>query len=230
MKRKIFIILFLCTFSVTIVSATRFKFIFSDLFSVPAFSEYKSEGIYYDIQGHWCNYAAERLYKEEIFTGIKIGDNYYFMPDEYITRGEFLLYLNAVLKIPAEKTSYLPFADTKSIPQWQLSTVCSMYESGFIKGNTEKGNLYFNHDEKISRLECALILNNVLNLNNTVKSTKYYDNYLIPEYAVTAIKNVTDYGFMKGYEDNSFRPYIKINRAMLADILCNVKDYQQNKK
>lgn len=230
MKRKIFTVFLLCIFTLTNVSASRFKFIFSNFFSTPAFSEQTENRIYCDTAGHWCNYAAERLYNEGIFTGIKIGDNYYFMPDEYVTRGEFLLYLDAILKTSSEKVTDLPFADANSIPAWQLSTVCSMYENGFIKGNIEKGNLFFNHDEKISRLECAIILNNMLGLENTVQSTEYYDNYLIPKYAVTAVKNVSDYSLMQGFEDNSFRPYIKINRAMLADILCKVKDYNQNKK
>ena len=105
-----------------------------------------------------------------------------------------------------------------------------MYESGIIKGNIENDNLYFNHSEKISRLECAIILNNMLGLENSFSATDYYDGYLIPSYAVTAVKNVSDYGLMKGYEDGSFRPYIKITRAMIADILCSTKDYYESQK
>lgn len=228
MNRKLLITLFIMALFATNVSASRFKFIFSQQ-TVPAFTE-KKDSIYCDTTEHWCNYPAERLYNEGIFTGIKIGENYYFMPDEYITRGEFLLYLNAVLKIPDTKNIKLPFTDEHSIPKWQYSTICSMYENGFIHGNTENGKTYFNYDEKISRLECAIILNNILGLNNTADSTKYYDNYIIPKYAVTPIKNVTDYGLMQGYEDNSFRPYLKINRAMLANILCMVKDYVKSNK
>lgn len=231
MTRKFFAVFLILIFYTTNTNASDFSFIFSRFFTVPTFSEdSEPEIIYCDTVGHWCSYAAERLYKEEIFTGIKIGKKYYFMPDEYITRGEFLLYLDAVLETPVSDTTVLPFADTKSIPGWQLSTVRSMYERGYIKGNMERKNLFFNHDEKISRLECAIILNNIIGLENTVKSTDYYDNYLIPQYAVTAVKNVSDFGLMQGYEDNSFRPYIKINRAMLADILCKVKDYYQDKK
>ena len=230
MKRKFLILFFISVFTLTTANASKFKFIFSKQ-AVPAFSEQSDEDrIYCDTVGHWCNYAAERLYNEEIFTGIKIGKKYYFMPDEYITRGEFLLYLDAVLETPAAKSEILPFTDSGAIPSWQLPTVCSMFENGYINGNIEKGNLFFNHDEKISRLECAIILNNVLGIKKTADNTKYYDNYLVPKYAVTAVKNVTDYGLMQGYDDNSFRPYVKVTRAMLADILCKVKDYSQSKK
>lgn len=225
MKKKIFLLFFLFTFSANLVKAYEFNFLFRNFFSLPSFSSKSSDIIYRDTEGHWCDYAAKRLYNEGIFTGIKIGSDYYFEPDEYITRGEFLLYLNAVLKKQPKSTASLPFSDAHTIPEWQLPTVNIMHESGFIKGNIENGLLFFNHDEKISRLECAIILNNILELNNDEKDTAYFDNYLIPAYAVTAVKNVSDYGLMNGYEDNSFRPYIKITRAMLANILCNVKDY-----
>ena len=227
MKRKIFILTFLLAFTTTQINASGFSLKFVDFFAIPTFSQKASIEVYCDTKNHWCNDAAERLYNEDIFCGIKIGNEYYFMPDEYITRGEFLLYLNAVLKIPLENNVNLPFADNSSIPDWQLPTVCTMYNSGFIKGNIEKNKLFFNHDEKISRLECAIILNNMLGLKTNLSSTEYYDNYLIPSYASSAVKNVSDCGLMQGYTDNSFRPYIKITRAMLADILCKVKDYNE---
>ena len=229
MKRKCLILVLFLFLGTVSVNASRFKFIFSQR-SIPAFSEQTDESIYCDIKNHWSNYSAERLYNENIFTGVKIGDSYYFMPDEYITRGEFLIYLDAVLKTPSSNIKTLPFADAKLIPDWQFKTVCAMFDAGYINGSTEKNLLYFNNDEKISRLECALILNNVLGTKSKAKTTDYYDNYLIPKYAVNAVKNVTDYGLMQGYEDNSFRPYIKINRAMLAEILCKVKDYRQSNK
>ena len=231
MKRKILFILFLFAFITSNVKASRFKFIFQDFMAKPAFNETEQkESIYTDTKKHWCNYAAERLYNEGIFKGIKIGETNLFMPDEPIARGEFLLYLNTILKKNTSKTVNIPFADAASIPTWQLPTVCAMYESGIVNGNIEKDNLYFNHSEKISRLECAIILNNMLDLDNSYSNTDYYDGYLIPSYAVTAVKNVSDYGLMKGYEDSSFRPYIKVTRAMLADILCNTKDYYESQK
>ena len=229
MKRKISVLLFLFTFVTSNVNA--FKLTYDGVFVKPAFKETdKAEQIYADTNTHWCNYAAERLYNEGIFKGIKIGETNFFLPDEHITRGDFLLYLNTILKKNSSKTINLPFADTSSIPQWQLPTVCAMYEHGIINGNIEKDKLYLNCDEKISRLECAIILNNMLGLDNTFSSTEYSDSYLIPKYAVTAVKNASDFGLMKGYEDGSFRPYIKITRAMLADILCNTKDYYERQR
>lgn len=229
MKRKFLTLSLLLLFSVQNASASKSDFILYDRI-LPAFSEPKQDNIYCDTVNHWCNFSATRLYNEDIFTGIKIGEKYYFMPEEYITRGEFLLYMDAVLKTPSAENTVLPFKDVASIPHWQISTVQSMYKLGYISGKLEKSNLFFNHDEKISRLECAIILNNILGLKNSAQSTEYYDNYLIPKHAVTAIKNVSDYGLMTGYEDKSFRPYVKITRAMLADILCRVKDYFQTQK
>lgn len=230
MKRKLSVLLLLFTFTATNVQASVINSIISGFFSKPAFNETTpSVHIYSDTVDHWCNYAATRLYDEGVFKGIQIGEKSYFMPDESITRGEFLLYLNAILKADVKEYVPLPFEDASSIPAWQLPTVCTMYTLGIVKGNIEKNKLYFNYDEKISRLECAIILNNVLSIGKSESKTDYYDSYLIPQYASDAVKNVTDYGLMKGYDDGSFRPYIKITRGMLADILCNVKDYTESK-
>lgn len=228
MKRKFFTVLTVLCMIISRVYASPFDLFFSKK-TLNAFSQKPEESIYCDTVGHWCNYAAERLFNEDIFQGIKIGKNYYFMPDEYITRGEFLLYLNAVLNIPTQNSSALPFNDASSIPKWQYPTVYTMYTMGYINGNREKNGLFFNHDEKISRLECALVLNNMLSINNSSEKTEYYDSYLIPKYALNAVKNVTDYGLMQGYEDKSFRPYVKVTRGMLADILCHAKDLQIDK-
>jgi len=229
MKRKISIILLLFTFFATKTHASIIDSILSAFTAKPAFKETDtSVHIYADTQNHWCNYSAERLYNEGIFKGIQIGDTNYFMPEESITRGEFLLYLNSILKKDVSADVPLPFADTKTIPKWQLPTVCAMYKAGIIHGNTEKEKLYFNHDEKLSRLDCAIILNNVLGIDRQHSKTDFYDSYLIPKYAISAVKNASDYGLIKGYEDGSFRPYIKITRGMLADILCNVKDYTES--
>ena len=120
MKRKISIILLLFTFITQNVQASFIDSLISVFSAKPAFKETDTtKHIYVDTQNHWCNYAAERLYNEGIFKGIQIGDQSYFMPDVYITRGEFLLYLNTILQKDISETTTLPFADAGSIPSWQ---------------------------------------------------------------------------------------------------------------
>lgn len=225
MKRKFIVVLAFFNLIYINVSAFNFNIFHTPKNDIPPVAENKS--IYCDIDNHWCKSSAEKLFESDIFKGIKIGNEYYFMPDEAITRGEFLLYLNAVLSLPVEGKDKipLPFKDSSLIPSWQYSTVGIMYEKKYIKGNLEKSGLFFNGDEKISRLECALILNNILNPTNKNKNIVYCDEYLIPSYATEAVKNVTESEILKGYTDKSFRPYIKINRGMLADILWRTKEF-----
>ena len=224
MKRKIFATALLIPMLFTKAYASN-NILFEGI--LPVMSHAKTQNIYCDTKTHWCNFSATRLYEEGIFTGIKIGDNYYFGPEDYITRGEFLLYLDAVLKAPSAEDVQLPFKDAFSIPKWQISTVKAMYKKGYVNGIQENSEAYFNHDEKISRLECAIILNNILAVAPTSDEAEFYDSYLIPKNLLPAVKNVSNYGLMTGYDDNSFRPYVKITRAMLADILCRTKDHIQ---
>ncbi len=225
MKRKFFVILVFL--NLIYINANAFSL---DMFHSPkkeASAVTDKKTIYCDINNHWCKTSAQRLFEQDIFKGIKIGSEYYFMPDEAITRGEFLLYLNAILNIPCENKNNipLPFKDASLIPLWQYPTVGIMYEKGYIKGNLEKTGLFFNGDEKISRLECALILSNILTPSTKNKTFVYCDEYLIPSYALNAVKTVTECEILKGYTDNSFRPYIKITRGMLADILWRTKEF-----
>lgn len=223
MKRKILFGLLIFVFITSNVCASRFRFIFSPK-AVNTFSP-DGNSFYSDTIGHWCDYAATRLHNEGIFTGMKIGNHYYFCPDQQVTRGEFLLYVSAVLQMEPKETVNVPFADFYTVPVWQRATVSQMYKFGMIHGSYENGGLYFNNDESITRIEAAQILNNFLGTNATGGRVAYTDSYLIPRYAAESVKNVADYGLMKGYDDKSFRPYVRLNRAMLADILCNLKDY-----
>lgn len=232
MKSKILICFLIFSIYSNIIYASRFKFIFSPL-TIPAISSQQSKEspkTYCDTAGHWCSYSAERLHNEGIFTGLKIGNKYYFQPEQQITRGDFLLYIYAVLNEEPAEEGYAPFEDFASIPVWQKPAAVSMYKDGIIHGNVENGKLYFNHDEGITRLEAAQILCNTLKLKNEPAMTAFSDNYLIPQYASGAVKNVMDYGLMQGYEDKSFRPYIRMTRAMLADVLCRFKDYCEKEK
>lgn len=223
MNRKSFLCLLIIAFMTSNVYASRFKFIFSPK-AINTFSTNENT-VYCDTIGHWCDYAATRLHNEGVFTGMKIGNKYYFGPDEQVSRGEFLLYVSAVLQMEPKETTSVPFADFYSVPVWQRATVSQMYKLGMINGSYENGGLYFNNDESITRIEAAQILNNFLGVKGMLGQLAFTDSYLIPRYAADAVKNVADYGLMKGYDDKSFRPYIRLTRAMLADILCNLKDY-----
>lgn len=224
MKRTLFILLLILSFSAVNVNASRFRFILNPL-TQKASSDNVDTNIYCDIKNHWCAYGAMRLYKEGIYTGIKIGKNYYYQPETPITRGDFLLYVNSIINMPEDSSFALPFGDSSSVSYWQKPVISAMYRAGIIKGNLERDKLYINSDQHITRLECAIILNNILKGNKDYAPNDYSDSYLIPKYASSSVKNVTDYHIMRGYEDKSFRPYIKVTRAMLADILCNLKDY-----
>lgn len=223
MKRKIFCVLLLTVFLSQNIYASNFKFIFSQK-SKPVFKE-DVKSIYADTENHWCEKSAQKLFDENIYRGEQIGKNYYFNPERQVTRGEFLLFMSALLNKKYQNENKAPFSDYDIIPFWQKQTVNGMYNDGIIFGNDENGKLYFNYDEKISRVEAAGIISRAVGIREDKSETNYSDSYLFPKYASEYIKSVNICGIMKGYEDKSFRPYVKVTMAMLADILCNLKDY-----
>ncbi len=231
MKSKLIISVVILSLFNTNIYASNFRFILSDKIK-PAFSssdEMNEAKTYCDTDGLWCESSAKRLFDEGLFEGIKIGKYRYFQPDEEITRGDFLLYLETVSPAPKTEDVSAPFEDFALVPYWQRRVLIDMYNAKVIRGAMEGGKLYSNFDENISRLEAALVISNALGLEKGA-NTAYTDSYLIPKYALDAISSVTKSEIMKGFSDGSFRPYIKVTRAMLADIICNIEDYKNRTK
>lgn len=231
MKTKLIISVVILSLFNTNIYASNFRFILSDKIK-PAFSsadEANEAKTYCDTDGLWCESSAKRLFDEGLFEGIKIGKNRYFQPDVEITRGDFLLYLETVAPAQKSEADAAPFEDFALIPYWQRRVIVDMYNAKVIRGAVEGGKLYSNFDENISRLEAALIISNALNLEKGT-DVAYTDSYLIPKYASEGIASVTKSEIMKGFSDGSFRPYIKVTRAMLADMICNIEDFKNRAK
>lgn len=229
MRKKLIICVIAASLFHTNIYASKFRFILNSQIkqAVSTSAESQTEEIYCDTKGLWCASSAARLYTDGIFEGIKIGEKRYFQPDVQITRGDFLLYLETVTNVKQTNLKSAPFEDFPLIPVWQKNTVLNMYDAGIIHGAVESGKLYCNPDEYISRLEAAQIIANAFSLKAQSKDgSKYSDSYLIPKYSADAVCAVTENNIMNGYTDNSFRPYVKITRGMLADILCRIRDFE----
>lgn len=227
MKKKFLICLAALILFHTNIYASRFRFILNDRLKTVSseVSDEDSDGIYCDIKGSWFENSADRLYGEGIFEGIKIGKYRYFQPNVQITRGEFLLYIETVSNVTESDGGRVPFEDFPIVPTWQKRIVQKMYNAKVISGAVEGGKLYGNLDEQISRLDAAQIIFKALKLPQNTKDLPYSDSYLIPSYAKDAVSSVSECEIMEGYADGSFRPYVKVTRSMLAEILCNAKDY-----
>ena len=102
---------------------------------------------------------------------------------------------------------------------WAVEAIEYVREKGWMQGKTETE---FYPKDKLKRAEFATILARVLNLTQyTAKKYEYTDTS--GHWAEEAISLVTASGYMKGYEDGSFKPEKNITREEVATVLSNMK-------
>ncbi|MCK9479396.1 MAG: S-layer homology domain-containing protein [Firmicutes bacterium] len=185
---------------------------------------------YEDMFGHWGEYSAIRIGERDIFRGFKIGQKFYFYPEEELTRGDFLLYLVASLGIDVSEYAEVesPFADADTTPSWMNLQAKAAFDAGIIKGSLEDGKLYLHASERLTRLEAIAMLNNTIKPDAVaVGNTDYTDMYLVPDWGVQFIQNMSAYGLIQGYDDGSIRPFAKITRAMSAEMMLQTIKYKE---
>lgn len=107
---------------------------------------------------------------------------------------------------------------TEIYSDWAVEAITYVKEQGWMQGKTE--NEFYAKD-KLKRAEFATILARVLNLYQySAQSKNYIDT--VGHWAEEAIKLVTASGYMRGYEDNSFKPEKYITREEVATVLSNM--------
>lgn len=183
---------------------------------------------YEDMLSHWGAYSAGMLGAQGIIIGEEIGGHFYFYPNKVLTRMDFITFSCAVFGIKT-KDSLVgnPFHDEK-VPDYMLRQAIAAYEAGLISGQRDGDALYLNPNEKLTRAEAIKILDNGLKLEHpATEELSFADSAEIPGWATQAVMNLEAYGIVKGYDDNTFRPYASINKAQAGELLYQVYKYRE---
>lgn len=159
----------------------------------------KTKVNYADMDGQESRNAAIALAEADVMVGEKIGDSYYFHPQETVTRQEFVTMAMAALgEEPIAQTMRTGFADDEAIPTWGKGYVASALQSGYIRGTTdEEGQVIFAPEQAVSRGEAAVILNRMLAVTDVAVTTFYPDTEAAPAWAFQAAVNLTTAGVME---------------------------------
>ncbi len=183
---------------------------------------------YEDMLEHWGAFSAGMLGAEGIIVGEEIGGHFYFYPDKVMTRMDFITLACAVFGIKTkDNLNGNPFAD-KNVPAYMLRQAIAAYEAGLIGGSAQSGALYLNPYDKLTRAEAVKILDNGLKLEHpATEPLSFADSAAIPAWATQAVMNMEAYGIVKGYDDNTFRPYGNINKAQAGELLYQVYKYRE---
>lgn len=172
-------------------------------------------------QARWSRDVVYSLVYRNLVEGVKTGDKYYFKPDTYITRAEFIKILAVGLTGGESECGnvQLPFADKKEIPDWAMKYVKEAFGNGWVNGRLVEGLRIFGANEHITREEAAAILGRMMGDSIKPKGVYFSDRDSVAEYAVNYLDVLADIEVLRGYEDDTFRPKNLITREEAAAMI-----------
>lgn len=123
---------------------------------------------YADLEGHPAHKAAIRLAEEGVYVGRYVNGNYFFDPDQSVTRAQFLTMAMSVTGLEQlEGVTLTGFSDDTAIPTWAKGSVSAALKAGAISGaRDETGAPIFGADQSITRGEASVMLNNLLDITD----------------------------------------------------------------
>ena len=145
---------------------------------------------YADTAGSAAAAAAQELAERGIFTGAKIGDQYYFEPDsdrhpERVPGHD----AGDRRRTPAAVTM-TGFCDDEAIPTWAKAYAAAGAADGIILGVSTPEGAAFQGEDPITFNEAATVLNRILAVEDVDLAAWYADREAVPSWAAQAVGNM----------------------------------------
>lgn len=169
-----------------------------------------------DLISAWALDSVHQAYTRKLMEGVS-GNSLIFAPKQKITRAEFAaLLLRLTHNEPSPASSAPVFSDVKT-GAWYYGIVLRAKQLGIVDGITATT---FNPNGIISRQDMAVMIARALKLENTASASapqavKFTDEARISSYALSAVRSVTQLGYMTG-SGGTFDPAAAVTREMAA--------------
>lgn len=168
---------------------------------------YPAQAQYSDIQGHWAADAITRWSDYQVIQGA----NGAFQPEGYMTRAEMATLLVKLLGLSdSTVTQFSDIVDS----DWYADAIYKCAAAQILQGSNGKAN----PNGHMTREEAAVLLCRALHITPQSGNTMFTDNALISDWALSAVKAMTDANIING-TGKGFEPQAKITRAAVMTIL-----------
>lgn len=166
-------------------------------------------------QNHWAYASMQKMYEQGILSGDASGNMH---PDRAVTRAEFISMLNRAFNYTQYSNAELPFKDMTG-EEWYATHIRVAYSQGYFSGvAADRAGA----TEAITReAAAAMICRNLKVESKTLQLTQFTDGTKISQWSRGSVGAAVDKGYLKGYEDGTFRPKNYISRAEAATMLAN---------
>lgn len=181
---------------------------------------------YADMSGVASYNAAIRLAEKDILVGERIGDAYYFHPDETVSRSQFIaMAMSALEKEPLTDAMTTGFADDSSIPTWCKGYVSAALQQGAVRGYPDSdGRVVFSPENAVTRAEAAVILDRMLSVSDVAVTTFYADTASAPAWAFQAAVNLERSGVLDTTSAGELALSQPLTRGQCAQLLAGALD------
>lgn len=128
----------------------------------------KTKVTYSDMDGVTGHRDAVRLAEAGLLIGEQMGDQYFFHPQEAMSRAQFTsLAMAAAGVTQLEDVTLTGFADDAAMAAWAKTCASSALKAGLIQGTpNESGQIVFQADSPITAAEAAVVLDRALNVTD----------------------------------------------------------------
>ena len=182
---------------------------------------------YVDMANSPAYNAALKVTVGGIMRGTQVGSQYYFYPEQTVSRVEFLVMaMNAAGMREVPDCNATSFADDDDIPATMKGYVAVAHSLGYISGSEVEGELCFLPNEEITRAEAAVMLEKLLGLEDAAGIPTFADHSEIPVWAADAIYSLNAAGILVP-TDGCISAGSTVNREQTAQILAAVMEYQK---
>ncbi len=184
-------------------------------------SDRMCDTVYRDMEERSEYNAAVAMTAMGIMSGVQLGDDRYFRPDEAVTRAEFVAMAMKCAGIRADSTlTSTYFDDDADISVSLKGYIATAQRTGLIVGDFKDGKLLFSPDEEITRYEAAKILADVIGANAVGEESVFATDNDIPVWARAGVYAMCSLGIFDAEDSSSLAE--KITRGDVAEYLYRI--------
>ena len=179
--------------------------------------ERMSNEVYADMKNRSEYNAAVAMSAMGIMSGKTIGDGKYFMPDETVSRAEFVAMAMKASGMRADSSLTRTFFDDNTdIPAALVSYVATAQKLGIVNGDYTESGLVFEPNRGITKNEAAEIICGILGLGDSEEDSVYFENASVSVSARSSVSAMFTLGIFDG-EITDFLGTEQVTRAEAAE-------------
>lgn len=181
--------------------------------------ERMSSEVYADMTDRSEYNAAIAMSAMGIMNGRVLGDSKYFMPDETVSRAEFVAMAMKAAGMQRDSSLTKSFFDDNSeIPASLVGYVATAQRVGIIDGDYTDRGLVFEPNRAISKNEAAKIMCAIMGINRDSEDGAYFENASVDFGARTSVAAMFTLGIFDGNPEEVDLA-VSVTRANAAEYL-----------